>query len=303
MITLSSQRRLRARFTMACVFLLVGGARGQSSAAGEAIATPLDPAAERSEIVQQAYLATYDGWSADEVLLHDERNARFLSACRRDDPQGTDAQFNWALLSLRKAGKLPGEVTRMDRQRHAAYRHAAEIAARLSEDHTGQNIDRILCDPDQRVAFDRAAQELAPDVSAYRLRKAAFALRKSRRLRPELIDRVSDWGRAIESHEVPTLRDNLALIPQRPGVYLFRDASGYLYIGESANLRERLTEHLSGSDRDSLANYLEKQHDASSITVELHVFGADSPARRVAPRRAYESELIRTRGPRFNVRS
>ena len=37
------------------------------------------------------------------------------------------------------------------------------------------------------------------------------------------------------------------------------------------------------------------------VTLELHAFAADSPARLKPMRRAYESELIRSRKPRFNL--
>jgi excinuclease UvrABC nuclease subunit len=84
-------------------------------------------------------------------------------------------------------------------------------------------------------------------------------------------------------------------------VYLFRSASGYLYVGEAANLAARLQVHIEGSDQTSLAEYLAND-DAEAISVELHIFPADSPASRVAVRRAYESELIRSRQPKFNIR-
>ena len=85
-----------------------------------------------------------------------------------------------------------------------------------------------------------------------------------------------------------------------PGVYIFRDSTGYLYIGQSNNLRTRLTKHLSGSDRKALAKYLGEQ-DLDRITLEMHVFGPGSPALSTTAREAYESELIRSRKPRLNL--
>jgi hypothetical protein len=38
------------------------------------------------------------------------------------------------------------------------------------------------------------------------------------------------------------------------------------------------------------------------VTIELHIFPKTSPARKLTVRRAYESELIRSREPKFNVR-
>jgi predicted GIY-YIG superfamily endonuclease len=94
--------------------------------------------------------------------------------------------------------------------------------------------------------------------------------------------------------------ENLDAISEQPGVYIFRDSTGYLYIGQSNNLRTRLTKHLSGSDRKALAKYLGEQ-DLDRITLEMHVFGPGSPALSTTAREAYESELIRSRKPRLNL--
>ena len=111
---------------------------------------------------------------------------------------------------------------------------------------------------------------------------------------------MTDWHVTI--HEVPIREamENLDAISEQPGVYIFRDNTGYLYIGQSNNLRTRLTKHLSGSDRKALAKYLGGK-DLDRITLEMHVFGPGSPALSTTPREAYESELIRSRKPRFNL--
>jgi predicted GIY-YIG superfamily endonuclease len=160
--------------------------------------------------------------------------------------------------------------------------------------------DRVMCDPKRRKEFDAVAQSAAPGVAAYRLRKAAFSLRKARKLRPELVARVAEWDRQILSLSVKEIIRAPEIVPTNPGVYIFRDATGYLYIGESANLRTRVAKHVDHSDRKSVAHYLWK-NGAKNVTVELHAFDPDSSARRKEMRRAYESELIRSRKPRFNI--
>jgi len=260
------------------------------------------------EVVRQSFAATHDGWSSDEVLVQEALNQAFLQACRQRLPGVADRDFNWTLLNLRKAKQLGATVTRRRPAKHDAYRHAAEIAARLLEDQHRQNIDRVLCDPALREQFDKVAQEMAPKTSAYLLRKAALGLRKSRRLQPELVVRVADWQRSVQTFWLPELTGDLKQLPEQPGVYLLMDGSGYLYIGEAANLRQRLTEHLRHSDRPTLAKYLAEQSESDSpreanpIRVEIHAFKKKSPAEKVSLRRAYESELIRSRQPRFNIR-
>jgi len=261
-------------------------------------------AEEVEDVVDRAFVSTHGGWSSDEVLTNDKLNDAFLQACRVKSPGVSDREFNWVMLNLRKAGRLSGEVTRRRTHKHDAYRHAAEIAARLIEDRHHQNIDRTLCDPRLRLEFDTAAQALAPNTSTYLLRKAALSLRKAHQLRPELVVRVADWDRTVTTMTLAEATAEPGEIPEQPGVYLFLDSTGYLYIGEAANLRKRITKHTRDSDRPTLAKYL-REHSESQrqIQVEFHAFDPKSPARLVSMRRAYESELIRSRKPRFNSRA
>jgi hypothetical protein len=168
------------------------------------------------------------------------------------------------------------------------------------EDRYGLTVDRLFCDPSRRSEFDVVAQGITPGIDTYVLRKAALGLRKRRRLQPELIKRVTDWGREVVVHAADELWDDPELLPLSPGIYLFLDRSGYLYIGESENLRKRVAKHLDHSDRKALAHYF-WEVGTQDLQVELHVFRADSDARRQSCRRAYESELIRSRRPRFNL--
>ena len=288
-----------AALAMTSGCLLFGRAAAQQSAIGLDESEPPGLAA----IVESAFLTVHEGWSTDEVLLQDGLNRRFVEACQQRSQSVTAAECNWQLLTLRKAGKLSYEVTRRRSDRHDAYRHAAEIAARWVEDKFGVNTDRALCDPKIRAQFDAKARSISPNTDAYLLRKAALGLRKARRLRPEYVARVTDWGREISEHPVADLRQHLELVPESPGVYLFRDSSGYLYIGEAADLRQRLRQHLDRSDRTALANYLEQEDaDLDQVIVEIHAFDPASDGKRVGHRRAYESDLISRRSPRFNVR-
>jgi len=265
-----------------------GTSKGQKSRAEQAAF---------AEKVVLAFRETHDGWSSDEVVLQDKLNAAFLKKCKELLPKEKPVDCNWTLLNLRKAGKLSGiRSTKRRYDRHEDYIHAAEIAARLMYDKHEISTDRMLCDPNHRAEFDAIAAKTAPGVDAYRLRKASFGLRKSRRLRPELVVRVADWKRKIETFPAEKLVKDGKQIPDVPGIYIFRDASGYLYIGESSRLRGRVSKHLDHSDRKSLAHYLWK-NGVKDITVELHAFDPDSRAKIKTVRRAYESELIRSRKP------
>lgn len=235
------------------------------------------------------------------MLLQTELNKKYLVECRHrmSDIRGFD--FNWTLLNLRKAGALRDiSATKRRRDNSDAYLHAAEIAARFLEDRYSVNTDRILCDPRLRAEYDTEATKVAPHVDPYLLRKASLTLRKSRRLQPELVLRVADWKKDIIAMPAAQAEKEPSKVPRLPGVYIFRDTTGYLYIGESSNLHDRVKKHLDQSDRQSLASYL-KTNGIKGVTLELHAFAPESPARLKPMRRAYESELIRSRKPRFNL--
>jgi predicted GIY-YIG superfamily endonuclease len=262
-----------------------------------------DPS-QLKQVVQAAFAAAHDGYSADEVLLDDKLQAAFQSQCRERLPGAEPERCNWTLLNLRKAGGLEIKATKSREVAEGeleTLRHVAEIAARAVQDQHRTSIDRVMASPEWKADFDAAAEKISPEVDAYLIRRAAFQLRKTRQLQPELITRLADWGREVRTYSVEELRANPDLAPDQPGIYLFRDASGYLYIGEAADLKKRLGQHLDQSDRQSLANYL-KELKSDSVTIELHTFAPDSRIKELSVRRAYESELIRSRNPRFNIR-
>ena len=169
---------------------------------------------------------------------------------------------------------------------------------RSIQDKTKVSSDRIMTDPKLRGQFEAAVTKLNPKADLYLTRKAAFKLRKTRHLQPELISRLADWGREVKTYAIDDLRKSVDSVDAHPGVYIFRDQTGYLYIGQTENLKKRMAEHLEESHNASLASYLKSEKGA---TVELHSFDPKSRAKEVRVRRAYESELIRSRKPRFNV--
>lgn len=264
-------------------------------------------------IVIEAFAATHDGWSSDEVILQTELNSAFIEACNaaiknraselvsaNAAEMTTPAELNWTLLNLRKAGKLTVKATKRNSTSVSSVAHIAEIVTRSMLDRHQCSIDRLMCDPVLRNQFDAAAKAIAPDAKPYTIRKAAFQLRKARKLRPELITRIADWGRQISTHSIEQIIDDPNRLNEHPGIYIFRDGSGYLYIGQTENLRKRMLEHLDESHNLSLAKYL-KTESREAVTIEIHDFDPESQAAKTMVRRAYESELIASRKPRFNV--
>ncbi len=303
-----------ASVRLAFALLLVCTARAASAAPPIAVNSPSPVTGSEAatgsrasdEQILQAYLEASDGFGSDEIIIHDALRQAFFAAI---DAQWQQQTNEWQtetllrLLSLRKAGKLPPTATKRGPAVDDTLLPIAEIAVRRVLDERRVSSDRLLCDAVLRQQVLTEAQRLSAAIGSYELYKAILRLRKSRQLKPELVLRVTDWQRTIDVLTLPAVDEALTArtISTGPGVYLFRDKSGYLYIGEAVNLRARLQQHLSHSDRLSLRAYLQ-QAAQGEVTVELHIFSEDSPACDLRVRRAYESELIRSRHPRLNVR-
>lgn len=252
------------------------------------------------EIVLKAFAQVHDGRSSDAVILDPELNRRFIAACLAEREDLGEFDCNWTLMNLRKGGQLSTRATRRGPRNSAVGLAVAEIAARGVIDRHQTGLDRIFCDPELRAEFDLIVKTLDPELEIYAARTAAMQLRKQRRLQPELIARIADWGRKVETFSYQQLVENPDLTPPLPGIYLFLDPSGYLYIGQSDNLHARLKTHFRESHNFSLTDYLQGEQK-DRVMIELHSFPADSRARETMIRRAYESELISSRKPRFNI--
>ncbi len=264
-------------------------------ASSTSLAVPFD-----AEEIIVAFKQCHDGFSTDELLIRDDLRDSFLAALRAasGEPIDADAQRSalLSLLRLRKSGKLTVPATKRGNPVDPAVHSIAEIAARAVTDRHRITTDVMLVDPDFRGELQREAELISPGIDPYSVRKSVLSLRKKRALRPELVLQVAQWDRKVMTQSLAELRHGLAAgeIPSLPGIYLFRNSEGYLYIGEAVDLSVRLNQHVTESDRPSLAKYLAGD-DANSVSVELHIFAADSPAAKPTIRRAYESELIRSR--------
>jgi excinuclease ABC subunit C len=86
---------------------------------------------------------------------------------------------------------------------------------------------------------------------------------------------------------------DLGQVPERPGVYLFRDeASAVLYVGKAANLRARLRSYKGGGDGRFMIQFLE----AEARSVETIVTRTEQEALLL------EDTLIKTHKPVHNIR-
>jgi hypothetical protein len=250
-----------------------------------------------NETLKQAFLDTRDGYSADRVVADPVFNAKFLARCGELGLTAPPAELNLRLINSRKSGALSGlpRGKQTSFSNEDEYRFAAEVAARFLEQRDQTSLDAVICNPGLAAEFDSIAQRIAPGYISLQYRWAALNLRKARVLRPEIL------GQAIPvetSHIGPIESINVGSLSATQGIYLFYSRDSILYVGETTNFRKRIGKHLDHSDNKELARWF-WENGVEDVELEIRVLPADTTTR---VRRALETELIRSREPRFNIR-
>ncbi len=196
----------------------------------------------------EAYKTTHLGLSADHLVADPERNAAFLTACKKSGLPGYPTQWNLSLMRIRKSGKLPHSENR-DRvctfQQMDCYSFAAEVAMHQLSVEFGVTLDGLLCNPDLAGRFDELAAAYAPGHSPFEYRWAALALRKRAKAAKQLAQtHYGDWLRRtlprpkkLEAGAWSSFRG--------PGVYVLHAAGKQrLYVGETLDLGRRIAQVL-----------------------------------------------------------
>ncbi len=243
----------------------------------------------------EAFLAASDGWSSDRVIVDPELNERFGKECHDLGLPGGPADWNRALILLRKAGKLKGlpkaRRTTFPDEQLDPYLFASEIAMRRLIDQTALSLDDILCDSDHARSFDELARAFAPGFSSLQYRWAALTIRK----------RAHDcrrWSRSLAStlqhQRFPNFRSLRRLeidrLSGRSGVYLARvSCDRNLYVGETYDLGRRFQQHLDAEGWRDIAD------DPEIGVIELH--GVE-----MRVRCGLQSRLISEYSPLLNYR-
>ena len=217
--------------------------------------------------VRCAFLGVCAGYSPDRIVADPEFNSAFLTECAKLGLDVEPSQLNRNLLNLRKMGLLADVPTtkRTSFPEEDGYRYASEVAVRFLEKRDLVTLDEIICDPARARVFDTVASSIVPGHKPLEYRWAALNLRKSRRLRPEILSHVI---RPAGVKLGPVSGLNVADIPVSQGLYIFHSAANTLYVGEAANLRIRLAKHVDHSDNRDLARWF-WEHGITDVSLEI----------------------------------
>ncbi|MHC4477365.1 MAG: DNA-methyltransferase [Planctomycetota bacterium] len=137
--------------------------------------------------VERAFFSVHQGESTDEVIINDSLRNAFIRACDNELTRlglrpRKELDYNWALETLRKEGKLGRVFHRKKRKASfltdSNYKRAKQVALQIIDVGLPKNVDRTMCDPHLRRDFDKKAKAIAPGIDVYMVRKAALNVRK-----------------------------------------------------------------------------------------------------------------------------
>lgn len=220
-----------------------------------------EKAKSESESIIESFAKTCGGFTVDRVVADPELNAAFQTECDSLGVPGEAVHRNRFLFRLRKAGYLKragvaaSERTSIEAEEMEPYLFASEIAWRLVSDcYVGLELDEILCDPRYATSLDELAASFAPGFTSLEYRWAALKLRKAIELGRKRAEQTKPKKLGIrkfkDSDAVPIDGLDWDAIDSGPGVYGLRNSEGkILYVGETLNLRARLSAQCSDEAR------------------------------------------------------
>ena len=184
--------------------------------------------------IAEAYLASYQGFSADRVVADPELNDRFADSCRQLGMPGDVTDWNRSLLNLRKSSGLTAipalRQTTIPAARLNQYKHASEMAWKAVTNSEMCSLDDILCNPDLGERFLRIARQLAPGFAAFEYRWAALKLRK-------LMGKVDKRYNEVRPRLRPAISLDPRVLPDCECLYRIMVNGADLFVGHAESLR------------------------------------------------------------------
>lgn len=258
-----------------------------------------------ADIVRDAYLEVFDGYSIDRVIADPDRNSLFIQACWKRGAQASQADLNRQLMNARKAkkiGKVEGvKKYRVQRDIMDSYMFASEVALRLLQDieHFSHSrwvtLDHILCEPTLGKKFVNIATSITPGHKPFDYRWAALSIRKA-------LNRRSSKGsvKPMPHFDMLGSRDRLraSKVPNDAGLFWLKSGELDFYIGHSQHLRTQIEMLLDSKFEERLA----QSHMQSLFVPQPVSFSiARLPDCSTLQRDGIKRHLVNSVEPRVNV--
>ena len=186
-----------------------------------------------------------EAYSVEDLLCDKDLNKQFTKSCTKK-LRGSAVVWNRLLIQLKKEGQLPEPTQKLPSlsdDRLCELGFASEVACRLIqlEFQTGEpcpSLHEILSCPDTALFFDRLAKDYSLDGTngqSIEFRQSAFALFRH----AAKVD--MEWPPVEEWDSLPPDQlDNLLVPTQRAGIFVLFHHDQPVFVGEAANIRERL---------------------------------------------------------------
>lgn len=218
-------------------------------------------------IVEKAFRATFDGHSAESLLLDKSLSSKFHAEARRLGFHASTADLNRRLINIRKNparySKQGIELPKSTKVTpHPSivpqYAHVVEFALSRLRYRYGVSIDDILIDPDLTDEYEKMVAIAAPQLSSLDMRLAALYVRKTRHVAKsseELFKslNVERIDNAFADLGVLTQLDTTAL-KDEAGIIEILENGRYLYISRNDHLRSSVEQIASNSSLVFMAN-------------------------------------------------
>jgi hypothetical protein len=194
--------------------------------------------------IVKAFGEVRDGFPVDRVIADPELNQHFIAECARLEVPGSAAEWNQRLMNLRKRGQLKElagakeTVIAAEERAFDRYGFACEIAIEHFE-REGTTLEHVLCDPKLAQGFDQYVLAMLPDrPGSLAIRWSAMRIRKNANRVAQASASLERKMRMAREAERPFGLE-LEKVPATPGLYWLMGEKKPLYVGETANLRER----------------------------------------------------------------
>ena len=252
----------------------------------------------------EAFAKSNRGYSVDRMVADPLLNEDFQTQCSRRNIPGTEAERNRFLFRIRKSGKLKQTGITTSKRTSFSWEHldpflyASEIAwRRVSDLYAGAGLDEILCDPRLAEKFDEIASTCANGFSPLEYRWAALKLRKEGANGRKRAEQMKPKGLGIKMFKpddlLPFKKRRLKDLEPTPGIYaICVEEQGFMYVGETSNLRARLGLQLAEKARE---HWPSDQQDKSKLRFAVRPLETISDARM-----ARQSQLLKWHRPAWN---
>ena len=263
------------------------------------------PQRDYSEIVREAYLEIYEGFSTDRVVVDPDRNCLFIQACWKRGAQATQAFLNRQLLNARKANKI-GKIEGVNRylvprSKMDDYLFASEVGLRLVQDiqhlKDGRRIslDDILCDPKLGKSFVEIASSLAPGFKPVDYRWAALSVRKALNRKSYLTSEAE-----LPVFNLLGTRDRIrpSKLPDSAGFFWLTSADLSFYIGHSNSIRRQIERLIDSRFEEKILEYRsDSLFEPAPVTFSIANYEGFSPS----ARDPVKGQLVERYFPRMNA--